>query len=76
MGRNSIQFQKGLSVPEFQRLYGTEAQCEEALAHMRWPDGFRCPRCEGGPHAGPIRSYLEGGSGAFQPSSLSILLMS
>ena len=40
MGRNSIQFQKGLSVPEFQRLYGTEAQCEETLAHMRWPDGL------------------------------------
>ncbi|MFN9620076.1 MAG: hypothetical protein ACK55X_10235 [Synechococcaceae cyanobacterium] len=32
MGRNAIQFQKGLSVPEFQALYGTEAQCEDALA--------------------------------------------
>lgn len=50
MGRNAIQFQKGLSVPEFQKLYGTEAQCEDALAHMRWPHGFRCPRCEGASH--------------------------
>jgi hypothetical protein len=32
MGRNAIQIQKGLSVPEFQKLYGTEAQCEDA-----WP---------------------------------------
>ena len=32
MGRSAIQIQKGLSVPEFQRLYGTEAQFEEALA--------------------------------------------
>lgn len=50
MGRNAIQFQKGLSVPDFQKLYGTEAQCEEALAQMRWPRGFRCPRCGGAPH--------------------------
>lgn len=26
------------------------SQCEEALALMRWPNGFRCPRCEGAPH--------------------------
>ena len=47
MARNAIQFQKGLSVPEFQKLYGMETQCEDALAQMRWPHGFRCPRCEG-----------------------------
>jgi hypothetical protein len=47
MGRNTIQFQKGLSLPEFLQLYGTESQCEEALAQIRWPNGFRCPRCEG-----------------------------
>lgn len=50
MGRNTIQFQKGLSLPDFQKLYGTEVQCEEALAQMRWPRGFRCPRCDGAPH--------------------------
>jgi hypothetical protein len=47
MGRNIIQFQTGLSVPEFLQLYGTEAQCEEALAQIRWADGFQCPRCNG-----------------------------
>jgi hypothetical protein len=28
MARNGIHFQKGLSLQEFQSLYGTEAQCE------------------------------------------------
>jgi hypothetical protein len=27
MARSAIQFQKGLSLSEFQRLYGTEEQC-------------------------------------------------
>jgi hypothetical protein len=40
MGRNAIQFQKGLSVPEFQKLYGKEAQREDALAQMRWLMAF------------------------------------
>jgi len=50
MARSGIQFQKGLSLPEFQRLYGTEDQCEAALEQARWPDGFRCPRCNGHEH--------------------------
>lgn len=45
MARSGIQFQKGLSLPEFLRLYGSEEQCEAALEKARWPDGFRCPRC-------------------------------
>lgn len=47
MGMNRIQFQQGLSMPEFYKRYGTEAQCEEALEAVRWPQGFRCPRCAG-----------------------------
>lgn len=50
MARNGIQFQKGLSLREFQALYGNEAQCEAALEKARWPDGFRCPRCGGHEH--------------------------
>ncbi|MFM8545715.1 MAG: transposase, partial [Vulcanococcus sp.] len=50
MARSAIQFQKGLSLPEFQRLYGAEEQCEAALEKARWPDGFRCPRCNGHEH--------------------------
>ncbi len=42
MARNQIQFQKGMSIATFQRLYGTEEQCHAALVKMRWP-GFRSP---------------------------------
>jgi transposase-like protein len=34
-----------MSLPEFQKLYGNEEQCEPALAQARWPDGIRYPRC-------------------------------
>jgi transposase-like protein len=50
VARRAIQFQKGLSLSEFQRLYGTEELCEAALEKTRWPDGFRCPRCGGNEH--------------------------
>ena len=50
MAMNRIQFQPGLSMPEFFAQFGTEAQCESALAAARWPAGFRCPRCDGAPH--------------------------
>ena len=45
MAMNRIQFQPGLSMPEFLKDYGTEAQCEQALEAIRWPRGFHCPRC-------------------------------
>lgn len=44
---NRIQFQPGLSMPEFLKRYRTEAQCAAALEQARWPTGFRCPRCAG-----------------------------
>jgi len=47
VGQNRIQFQAGLSLPDFFRMYGTEQQCEQALVAQRWPQGFRCPRCSG-----------------------------
>lgn len=46
MAINQVQFQKGLSMPEFLLRYGTEAQCRAAIVAMRWPDGFVCPRCQ------------------------------
>ncbi|MDP2792563.1 MAG: transposase, partial [Sulfurisoma sp.] len=45
MAMNRIQFQPGLSMPEFLKAYGTEAQCEQAPETVRWPNGFCCPRC-------------------------------
>lgn len=45
MPMNRVQFQKGLSLPEFLGWYGTEVQCEQALVAARWPTGFVCPAC-------------------------------
>jgi transposase-like protein len=50
MAFNRIQFQHGMSIPEFLHSFGTEAQCAEAVKQARWPDGFRCPRCVGADH--------------------------
>ena len=47
MSQNKVQFQKGISLPEFMNLYGTEEQCFNALFQWRWPDGFICPKCGG-----------------------------
>lgn len=30
---------------EFERRFATEAACRAYLLQLRWPDGFRCPRC-------------------------------
>lgn len=47
MKMNRVQFQAGLSMPEFFERYGTEAQCRAALEAARWPHGFVCPVCDG-----------------------------
>ena len=46
MAKKRMQFQKGLSLPEFLAAYGSEAQCAEALFTGRWPRGFVCPQCD------------------------------
>ena len=48
MKKNQVQFQKGFSLTEFIKEYGTEAKCAEALFKARWPKGFQCPSCGGG----------------------------
>lgn len=45
MVMNRVQFQAGLSMPEFYERYATETQCQEALRAARWPGGFVCPQC-------------------------------
>jgi ribosomal protein L37AE/L43A len=50
MARNKVQFQRGLSDREFDRLYGTEELCREAVISWRCPDGFECPACDGAAH--------------------------
>ena len=51
MARNEVQFQKGLGLAEFQRLYGSEDQCHEHLTAQRWPNGFVCPKCSETKHS-------------------------
>lgn len=45
MSINRIQFQTGMSMPEFLNQFGSEDQCEVALEQSRWPQGFTCPSC-------------------------------
>jgi len=52
MAKNQVQFQKGLSLPEFLKQYGTEEQCRRAVYDWRWPQGFRCPECGHSSHCG------------------------
>ena len=51
MAYNPIQFQQGMSLPEFLQSFGTEAACAEAVRRARWPNGLCCPRCAGGAHS-------------------------
>ena len=50
MAYNPIQFQPGMSIPEFLSCFGIEAQCAQVLKVARWPGGFRCPRCAAPDH--------------------------
>ena len=51
MAMNGVQFQPGLSMPQFLSQYGSEAKCYRALHKARWPQGFRCPCCGGRPRS-------------------------
>jgi transposase-like protein len=35
------------TLAELEARFGTEAACREYLQSLRFPDGFRCPRCQG-----------------------------
>ncbi len=39
MVRNKVQFQKGVSLNDFIKQYGTEAQCFDVLYAWRWTKG-------------------------------------
>ncbi|MGD0632632.1 MAG: IS1595 family transposase [Terracidiphilus sp.] len=42
---------------ELEASFGSEEACRAYLARLRWPDGFRCPRC-GGVRSWPVRGVL------------------
>lgn len=60
MSINAVQFQVGLSMPEFFASYGIEAKCYRALYRWRWPQAFRCPAC-----AGRARSRFKRGAAIY-----------
>lgn len=45
MPMNRVQFQRSLSLPQFNQRFETDSQCVEAMVSARWPGGFVCPRC-------------------------------
>jgi transposase-like protein len=51
MAQNTVQYQPGLSMPEFFDRYASPQRCEDLVRGWRWPDGFVCPRCQGSWHS-------------------------
>jgi transposase-like protein len=62
MAYNPIQFQHGMSLPEFLQCFATESACAEAVRRARWPNGFTCPRCSNTAHC----IVVSGGRSLFQ----------
>ena len=42
---------------EFEARFASEEACQAYLAQLRWPEGFRCPRCGQG-KAWPVRGGI------------------
>jgi len=53
---------------EFEARFATEEACREYLRQSRWPEGFVCPRCEGGTAWSATRGRLICGSCRHQTS--------
>jgi len=45
------------TLTELEANFGTEEACRAYLARLRWPEGFRCPRCGSG-RSWPVRGVL------------------
>ena len=45
------------TLAEFEARFATDEACRAYLVRLRWPNGFRCPRC-GGASAWPVRTIL------------------
>lgn len=58
------------SVAEFEARFATEKGCREFLFQQRWPDGFRCARCQGSKYWRVRHTVLECSSGHHQTSVL------
>ena len=45
MSKYTIQFQKGLSIFEFNSQFSTRKQCEDQVFKLKWGARFTCPKC-------------------------------
>src|SRR5450759_5496057 len=45
------------NLSEFEAWFASEQACRDYLFRLRWPEGFRCPRCDGDQYW-PVRSIL------------------
>jgi len=45
------------SLAELEARFSREEDCREYLTRLRWPNGFRCPRCQG-EKTWPVRTVL------------------
>lgn len=45
------------NLTELEASFGSDEACRAYLIRLRWPDGFRCPRC-GGKRSWPVRAVL------------------
>ena len=48
------------TLPEFQKVFPNESACARYLEKMRWPEGFKCPKCatSGPPYRFPSRKSV------------------
>lgn len=53
---------------EFERRFSTDEECRQYLFNLRWPDGFRCPKCAGDKAWDHPRGLLECGKCGHQTS--------
>jgi transposase-like protein len=47
------------SLQEFDEWFSSEEACTEYLQRVRWPDGFRCPKCQGEAACATARGQLK-----------------
>jgi transposase-like protein len=56
------------NLPEFEARFSTNENCHQYLYDLRWPDGFRCPKCAGDKAWTHPRGLLECGFCGHQTS--------
>jgi transposase-like protein len=59
------------TLADFERRFATAEACRTYLVQLRWPDGFRCPKC-GGTTAWPVRTVLLECGGCGRQTSVTI----